>query len=68
MTVASDNAALRRQIADLQGKIVKQRQEVARLTADNEKLRADKAGLRFDLEKAKKRADQLAAIVHGGIA
>lgn len=67
MTVASENAALRRQIADLQGKIVKQRQEIARLTDDNEKLRADKAGLRFDLEKAKTRADQLAAIVKGGI-
>lgn len=68
MSVATENATLRRQLADLQGKIVKQRQEIARLTSDNEKLRADKAGLRFDLEKAKKRADQLAAIVKEGIA
>ena len=38
--------------AALESKIAKQRQEIARLTRDNEQLRADKANLRHDLLKA----------------
>lgn len=40
-------------IAALQSKALKQRQEIARLTAENEALRAEKAALRFDLHKAR---------------
>lgn len=70
MTCATcpNGAALRRQIADLQAKLQKQRQEVARLTREAETLKADKAALRFDLNKARARADQLAAGANGGIA
>lgn len=39
--------------SDLQAKLSKQRQEIARLTRDNKELRADKANLRFDLHKAR---------------
>lgn len=53
--------ALRRQIADMQGKAVKQRSEIARLTRQVEQLQADKAGLRFDLTKAKARIAQMEA-------
>ena len=53
--------ALRRQIADMQGKAVKQRQEIARLTRQVEQLQADKAALRFDLTKAEARIAQMEA-------
>lgn len=46
-------------IATLQAKLVKQRQEIARLTREVEQLRADKAGLRFDLHKAQAAAKYL---------
>lgn len=46
-------------IATLQAKLVKQRQEIARLTREVEQLRADKAGLRFDLHKAQAAASYL---------
>lgn len=62
------NNAQRSQIADLQAKLQKQRNEIGRLTKEAEALRADKAALRFDLHKAKARADQLAAVAKGGIA
>lgn len=61
-------AALRRQIADMQSKMQKQRNEIGRLTREAEQLRADKATLRFDLHKARARADQLDAVAKGGIA
>lgn len=43
---------LARQLEQLQGKALKQRQEIARLTRLVEQLQADKAALRFDLHKA----------------
>ena len=59
--LATSTEALRRQIADMQGKAVKQRQEIARLMRQVEQLQADKAGLRFDLTKAKARIAQMEA-------
>lgn len=59
---------LRRQIADMQAKQQKQRNEIGRLKRLAAQLQADKAALRHDLTKAKTSADQLAAIIQGGIA
>lgn len=53
--------ALRRQIGHMQRKINRQRQAGAQLNAANEKLRAEKSGLRFDLTKAKARIAQMEA-------
>ena len=41
------------QVADLQSKNARQRQEIARLTRHIEQLQSDKSGLLFDLSKAK---------------
>lgn len=49
-------ARAKKQIADMQSKALKQRQEIARLTRQNEALAADKADLRHDLYKAEARA------------
>ena len=46
------------QISALQAKLVKQRQEIARLTREIEQLKADKASLRFDLHKAQVALEQ----------
>ena len=43
----------RSQVADLQSKNNRQRQEIARLTRQIEQLQSDKSGLLFDLNKAK---------------
>lgn len=61
------NFAQRQQIADLQAKLQKQRNELARHDRRIKELEADKANLRFDLTKAKARADQLAAIARGDL-
>lgn len=61
-------AKFQRQVADLQGKLQKQRNEIGRITKQMEALTADKASLRFDLHKAKARADQLDAVIKGGLA
>lgn len=59
---------LRRQIADLQAKQQKQRNEIGRLQKAVEDLEADKRNLKADLVMARKRAEQLAAIIQGGVA
>jgi predicted RNase H-like nuclease (RuvC/YqgF family) len=45
-------------VADMQKKLHKQRQEIARLTREIEQLTADKANLRFDLHKIRAAAQQ----------
>lgn len=65
-TAAPDQHA--RLIADMQAKQQRQRNEIGRLERLVAQLQADKAALRHDLTKAKTRADQLAAIIQGGIA
>lgn len=62
------NENQRRQIADQQAKLQKQKNEIARQDKRIKELEADKANLRFDLAKAKARADQLAAIARGDLA
>lgn len=49
------------QVAGLQGKNNRQRQEIARLTRQVEQLQSDKSGLLFDLSKAKARIAQMEA-------
>lgn len=63
-----ERATMQRRIRDGETKRQKQAQEIARLTRLVAQLQADKADLRFDLAKAKARADQLQAVVNGGIA
>lgn len=45
-------------VADMQKKLHKQRQEIARLTREIEQLTSDKANLRFDLNKLRAAAQQ----------
>lgn len=59
MTDATE--VLLRHIADMQGKVIKQRSEIARLTRQVEQLQSDKAALRFDLHKVKARIAQMEA-------
>lgn len=49
------------QVAGLQGKNNRQRQEIARLTRQVEQLQSDKSGLSFDLNKMKARIAQMEA-------
>lgn len=65
-TLQSINDRLRRQLAEKerlvahwQSKANKNRGDVARLTAENEQLRADKRNLTFDINKTRKHVEQL---------
>lgn len=65
-TLQSISDRLRRQLAEKerlvahwQSKANKNRGDVARLTAENEQLRADKRNLTFDINKTRKHVEQL---------
>ena len=57
--VEEELAKAKEQAAHWQGKATKNRNEVARLTRENEQLKADKRNLTFDINKQRKWAEQL---------
>lgn len=64
---APDRDPKDQQIADMQAKLQKQRNEIGRLTRVVAALESDKRSLRFDLHKANARIEQMkAATIHGG--
>ena len=64
---APDRDPKDQQIADMQAKLQKQRNEIGRLTRVVAALESDKRALRFDLHKATARIEQMkAASTEGG--